>query len=516
MSRSPEQYWQRARQYLFQGQSVAARAQLEALRIMAPNDARTHLLATRIAKHEDRIRDAAQSALSAAATVPNSPELLCDTVEELLSVGEVVAARECLSHPVLADTTAVRWLLRLADYRQRLDEHDHSLEFIERALKGGANGADIHFHYGIQLYFHGRIAEASSELESSLQLAPSFGRAAVALARLRVWDEKHNHLEALAQGLEHVAKGTRDHAALLFARYEELEDLGRYEEAWQALSEGNRVMRMRNPYDATNQRGYLDHLMAAPSAHHATAHEATQEGPQPIFIIGMARSGTTVLERMLGSHSSVTSAGELTDFGNQLCWEADTSNTQGEEFTQCLPTLDVACIGHRYLAQTQWRAQGKPFFIDKQPSNWALAGLIHAALPRAPIVRVVRDGMDVCFSNWRAFFGDTYAYSYDMASLASHHHDYERVMAHWHTVMPDAILDVSYNDLVRAPEAVMRKVFAFCELEPEPGCTDMQRNLAPVATLSAAQVRQPLHSASGEWRRYARQLAPLRDALEQA
>jgi hypothetical protein len=207
----------------------------------------------------------------------------------------------------------------------------------------------------------------------------------------------------------------------------------------------------------------------------------------------------------------------LVDFGNQLHWAADTSHTQGQAFLARLPDLDLAEVGRRYLAQTQWRARGKAFYIDKQPPNWVLAGLIHAALPHARLLHMARDPIDLCFSNWRAFFGDTYAYSYDMAGLAAYHQVYLRTMAHWREVMPNAILDVSYADLVSEPEAVMRRVFAHCGLQWEPGCLDMRSNAAPVATLSAAQVRTPLHArAFGEWRRYQSQLEPLRRALEAA
>jgi hypothetical protein len=228
----------------------------------------------------------------------------------------------------------------------------------------------------------------------------------------------------------------------------------------------------------------------------------------------MARSGTTLLERMLGNHSRVAVAGELMDFGAQLHWMADTRNAQSDTLISRLPDLDYAELGQRYLAQTQWRAHGKTFFIDKQPPNWVLAGAIHSALSRAPILNLVRDPMDTCFSNWRAYFGDACAYSYDVDALAAHFQDYRRTVTHWHRLMPGAILDVPYAELVSEPEATLHRVFDFCGLDWEPDCADITRNASPSATLSAAQVRAPLRrDTGGQWRRYARQLAPLNAAL---
>ncbi|MGH8192317.1 MAG: tetratricopeptide repeat-containing sulfotransferase family protein [Rhodanobacteraceae bacterium] len=514
MSRSPEQRWRRSQEYLAQGQSAPARAQLEALQVQSPRFVGTHLLASRIAWQEDRIRDATRHAIEALHVVPDDPALLCEVVETLLLVGEVVAARDCLAHPVLRQATACEWLLRLADFRQQLNENVESLALIERATIAGATGPDVEFHHGVQLYFNGRMREAESALEASLRVVPENGRAALTLSRLRSQTQQASHLGQLDKGLARVAKGSRAHAALEFARYKELEDLERCDEAWQALATGNAVMRARNAFDADSQVAFLDRLVAALGANCLRGPSAQPDGPQPIFVIGLARSGTTVLERMLGNHPQVESAGELVDFGAQLQWAADTRDTHGDAYLARLPDLDLAELGRRYLAQTRWRAHGKPCFIDKQPPNWELAGLIHAALPQAKILHMVRDPMDVCFSNWRAFFGDTYGYSYDLAALAAYYRGYRRLMAHWHRLMPGVIMDVPYAHLVRDPEATMRKVFEHCELAWEPCCVDMQRNRVPVATLSAAQVRQPVHArAFGQWQRYAEWLAPLRDAL---
>lgn len=514
MIQSVEEHLRDAAAALANGQLAQAHAQLEALVAAAPGDTRTRLLASRIALREDRIRDAARIALEAADRVPADPALLLATVETLLQTGEVVAARHCMAQPVLAQSRDPRWLLRLARLRQRLDENAEALPLIERAAATGANDPVSRFDYGVQLYFNGRLEEAERQLETGLCEQPTLGRAALALARLRKWTEDHNHVGLILAGLKRVAQGTRDHAALLFALYKELEDVGRDEYAWKVLAQGNAVMHARRPWDAGAHARYLDRLLAACDADRVAPQGAVNPGPQPIFILGMPRSGTTVLERMLGNHSRVAQAGELIDFGMQLHWAADTASTHSDAFISRIPDLDLAEVGQRYLAQTRWRARDKTFYIDKQPPNWVLAGLIHAALPGARILHLVRDPMDVCFSNWRAFFGDTYSYSYAMDTLTAYYRGYRRTLQHWHAVMPGAILDVPYAELVREPDATLRKVLDFCGLAWESGCSDITRNAAPSATLSAAQVRSPVHDrAFGEWRRYAMHLSGLESAL---
>ena len=171
-------------------------------------------------------------------------------------------------------------------------------------------------------------------------------------------------------------------------------------------------------------------------------------------------------------------------------------------------------LGRRYLQQSRWRAHDKPFYIDKLPANYILAGLIHRALPEARIVAMRRDPMDVCYSNWKAYFGDSYAYSYSIGTLATHYNQYEQVMSHWRRVMPGAVLDVDYAALVQDPEAVTARVLEFCGLPYEAGCADITRNRNPVSTLSSPQVREKIHRrALGDWRRYEKQLEPLRRAI---
>jgi Sulfotransferase family len=341
------------------------------------------------------------------------------------------------------------------------------------------------------------------------------GRASLTLARLRTWTADENHLDFIHERLRTVPPGTEDHAAFEFAQYKELEDIGRYDEAFAALARGNAIMHAR----LKDQLGFGPDVFDGLVARFPEAPTQTHrfEGPLPIFIVGMPRSGTTLLERILGNHPQVASAGELFDFPRQLRWTADRHGHPlvDAALLEQSRRLDFELLGRRYLEQSQWRAGGKAWYVDKLPPNYLMAGFIARALPQAKILHMVRDPMDVCFSNYRALFGDSFGYSYDLATLAEHHRQYRRLMAHWHAAMPGRIHDVAYADLVTDTEATARTLLAHCGLDFDPACLDTAGNAAPVATLSTAQVREPIHArAIGEWQRYASQLQPLVDSLD--
>ena len=516
MSRSEERLWQRARQYLEQGQGDAARATLESLLQRMPNSAAVNLKLGGLAYAEDRLRDCARHTLAAAANLPDDAEAIVQIVLTLLQVGEVVAARRCFDHRAVAQCRSGKVLALLAGARQMLGEHAEALQLMDRARALGHDGPDFRYLRGVQLMFNGRADDAEAELDECLRMGSTYGRASVTLARLRRQTPERNHVAYIRAQLQRVTRGSEDHAAFEYALYKELEDLGDYDGAWAALERGARTMFARVHYDAAAESRLIDALLALSTPAFLRPADADAAGPQPIFIIGMPRSGTTVLDRILGNHSQVVSAGELGDFARALRWGADHRCVGPLDATilDRAAGLDYAAIGQRYLEQTQWRAEGRDRFVDKLPVNWMQAGFIAKALPHARILHMVRDPMDTCFSNFRAFFGVGYGYSYDFRALAAHFRDYRRTIAHWQAVMPGRILDVDYARLVADPEAVAREVLAHCGLRYEPGCTDLGRNTAPVATLSNQQVREPIHRrAQAEWLRYERQLKPLHAAL---
>ncbi len=517
MSRGEERLWERARRYLAEGQSAAARITLESLLQRMPNSAAVHLQLGGLAYSEDRLRDCTLHTVEAANALPDDIEAIQQIVLTLLQVGETVLARRCLDHPAISQCRDASKLARLAGARQMLGDHDEGLALLDRAQALGLDNADFRYIRSVQLLFNGKTEQAEAELNACLRMGSTYGRASVTLARLHKQTPESNHVDYIRAELQRVTKGSEDHAGFEYALYKELEDLGEYDAAWAALERGSAVMYARLQYDAAWESRIIDGLTKLFTAEFlAQPAPQPQAGPQPIFIIGMPRSGTTVLDRILGNHSQVVSAGELGDFARAVRWGVDHKSIQpvDETILQRAPLVDFAQVGARYLAQAQWRAAGKSHFVDKLPINWIQAGFIRRALPGARILHMTRDPMDTCFSNFRAFFGVGYAYSYNFDALAAHYRHYRRLMDHWHDAMPGQILDIPYARLVADAESVTREVLDFCGLPYEAGCAELDRNTAPVATLSSQQVREPIHQrAIGEWQRYARQLEPLRVAI---
>lgn len=508
--------WEQGQQAIRRRDFAAAHAAFETILRADPRALPARLLLSGVLLAQDRLRAATDLLKAGVALLPADADAIARLAQALARLGETNAARACLRHPELARTRSATGLLAIAHVHQGLGLHAPALEAMERARALGLDTADFRYFRALQLQFNGRMDEVEAELEACLAKGPTFGRASLTLARLRRWTDADNHLDFIARRVAEVEPGSEDHASFEFARYKELEDLGRSDEAWAALERANALMRARLASHPREEASLFDALVARCTPQWLARGTQRFDGPMPIFIVGMPRSGTTLLERILGGHSQVESAGELVDFPKQLRQVADRHGHPllDHGLLQVMEGIDFAELGRRYLEQTQWRAGDKPFYVDKLPPNFQLAGFIRRALPQARIVHMRRAPMDVCFSNWRAMFGDSYAYSYDLGHLASHHGQYQRLMAHWREAMPEALHEVDYAELVNDTGAVARRLLAHCGLPWEEGLLDAGSNTAPVATLSSAQVREPIHRrALEEWRRYQTQLAPLAAAL---
>ncbi|HEU0276511.1 MAG TPA: sulfotransferase [Rhodanobacteraceae bacterium] len=507
MTRAVQRHWERACEYLRQRRIDAARVEGEALRALAPGDVRVRILAAQIAWNEDRVRDAAACALDAVAVAPDDPDLLGDLVETLLQTGESAAARRLLDRPAWGSEAAADARVRQALLLQAVGETRPALERFDALVALDGDNVTLRFARAQAQAELGFGTAAEDEYLACLVLAPGFGQAAYRLVQLRTQTARHRRLRLIAAGLARAELPPPARAAFEFAAYHVHEDRGDHPAAWAALARGSALMHAWCGPEAARQRAGLQRLigrLAELPSRGGSAHD----GPCPIFIVGLPHSGAALLAYLLGGHPDVAIAGELVDFGQQLLRVADTRSVHAETLLARLPGLDLAEVGRRYLAQAGWRARGRTHFVDTQPFNWMSIGLIHAALPRARVLHVLRSPMDAAFANHRAIASGADAWAHDFATLAAHQRACTGLLRHWHDTLPGTVMDVRYEDLLASPKATLARVQAFCGLDQPRG------EVASADGCAGAPVRVPPRiELPGLWRHYAAELEPLRRAL---
>jgi tetratricopeptide (TPR) repeat protein len=413
-----------------------------------------------------------------------------------------------------ADANAV-----LGDLFSRLEMFDDAHSAYDRAIAMRPDNASLWFNRGAVNRFLGRLADAEADYDRCLALDPADTQACLNRSELRVQTPERNHLEQLEALLRQRWPWQRE-VPLRYALAKEYEDLGRYDAAWEQLAAGAALRRRHLQYDPAVDLGTVQWLIDAYPGGGSAAHSAGHVSTEPIFILGMPRTGSTLVDRIVGSHSQVTSAGELPHLGNAV---VDAARRQlgragvRQELVAASAHIDFAALGADYLARTRPATAATPHFTDKLPLNYLYCGLIDRALPQACIVHVRRHPMATCFGVFKVLFDQGYPFSYDLAEIADYYIAYRRLMAHWQATLPGRIIDICYEALVADTAAQSRALIAALGLGWEDACQDFHRNPAPSTTASASQIRRPIYSSAVSlWRNYAGALAPLRARLEAA
>jgi hypothetical protein len=340
------------------------------------------------------------------------------------------------------------------------------------------------------------------------------------LVDLEPQSPEHNRVDTLETALANAPPESIDAAVLHFALAKSREDLGEYASSWRHLVIANRLERARSDYNPANDRAVFERITAEFPDIEPVYPDTTQE--RPIFIVGLPRTGTTLLERIVGSHSQVDVAGELPALshaiGSALNRAAQGQTKSWQEFAARLGQLDPESIARAYLSLSRPQRGDRARFTDKHPLNFFYCALILRAFPQARIVHLTRHPLAACHAIYKTRFDSGLPFAYDLSELGDFYVDYRRLMQHWHRVLPDRILDIAYEDLVTSQEATTRRVLDYLDLPLEPGCLDFHLNPAPAtSTAGAAQVRPPPYDSSLDlWRNYSEGLATLRARLETA
>jgi tetratricopeptide (TPR) repeat protein len=396
-----------------------------------------------------------------------------------------------------------------------LNRSDEAVAVIERAVALKPNLAGAHHNLGVALMELGRLTEAREAAERAVALAPrklSYLRQLGEVRRHAAGDSYFTALDALAADAS--ALSVDDRIILHFALAKAHADIGPPEEEFRQLLAGNALKRAQIDYDEVAVLSEIDRTQELFTSEFIRASKGGGEpSPKPIFIIGMPRSGTTLVEQILASHPQVCGAGELTLFERSID-DVRAAMHQAPAYPEIALQMSGTHfreLGARYLAGIEQLAPAASHVTDKMPTNFLFAGLIHLALPQATIIHTVRDPVDTCISCFSRLFTEVNFQTYDLAELGRYYWHYQALMAHWHRVLPAArILDVSYEETVADLEGAARRILSHCGLPWDPRCLDFHLTERVVRTASATQVRQPIYTSSvGRWRAYEPLLGPL-------
>ena len=388
---------------------------------------------------------------------------------------------------------------------------DESAAALRRALSLSPDIAiSAHAMLGDMFRADGRFDDAVAEYRAALVRQPYAGMAWWGLADIKNKTFSDDDVERLRKALRNPAAGEDDIVAMEFALAKAFDERRQFAESMAALERGNARARQRTRWNAAAYSAQIDSILNAFAA--PTARATADIGHDVIFIVSMPRSGSTLIEQVLASHSHVDGAGELADLPIVLTEEAQRRRKPFPEFVRELDATDWERLGRRYLERTaRWR-EHRPRFTDKLPGNWLYVGAIRAMLPRARIVIGRRDPLETCFSCYRQRLVNN-EYTRTFSDLAARWRDFDRAATRWHALYPDRIYENSYEALVADPETKIRELLAFCELPFEEACLRFYENRRGVHTPSAAQVRQPLRNDTARAHDYGALLDPLRSAL---
>lgn len=467
----------------------------------------------------NRHNEALEHFRTALSTAPNMPEAHNNLGRALKALLRPAEALACYRRALELKPDYAEAEINLANALHALEQTDEALKHYAAAIALNPEFADAYGCRGIALRELGRLDEARADLEKAAQLAPRRAVFQRVLANSKKFDVADPQLETIENLLRDSGSLTlEDQAELHFAAGKAFSDLGRYDDSFQHLFEANALKRKQLVYDEAETLKLFDQIRETFTRSFLDAHSGGGNPSRiPIFIVGMPRSGTTLVEQILASHPDVFGAGELTALEDAIVFIGKRNGAAG--LSQSLASLDqgrLAEIGRRYVENIDGKAGGVERVSDKMPHNFRFVGLIRLALPKARIIHVRRNPIDTCISCFSQCFSGGVLYSYDLSELGHYYRAYERLMDYWRASLPaGAMLEVQYESVVADLESEARKIIAHCDLPWNEACLAFHETKRRVQTASAVQARQPLYKSSvGRWRHYQKELAPLFEALD--
>ena len=403
-----------------------------------------------------------------------------------------------------------------------LGEHDRAIALYQKLLLQAPGEADLHLSLAHSLKAQGRQSESIEAYQAAAAARADFGDAYWSLANLKTYRFADDDMVRMSTAEASPKTAIVDRYHLCFALGKALEDRGDYAESWRYYEQGNALKRIESRYRAEIIEGNTRRQI------HTCTHEffARRDGvgdksSDPIFIVGLPRSGSTLIEQILASHSCVEGTHELGEIPRMVLdlqgRQDDLDDPRYPSLLNELSAEDFLKLGSKYLRDTRVYRRGRPYFIDKMPNNFRHLGLIHLILPNAKIIDARREPIACCFSNLKQLFATGQEFTYSVEDIARYYRTYLDLMQHWDRVLPARVLRVQHESVVDDLESNVRRILDFCGLEFEPACLEFYKTERSVRTASSEQVRQPIfRHGVDQWMHYEPWLAPLKEALGDA
>jgi thioredoxin-like negative regulator of GroEL len=478
-----------------------------------PTTVESQLRASQDAQRAGRFDEMLEHAERASEVDTNDLRARFRLLECLLYCGRVDSVLKELERLERAAGSDGRLICQVAEYYTHCANHESALRCYQRAITLQPQNPEYLFSISAAELAAGKLDAAEAHLNDVIDLNPHDYDAYRNRATLKKQSSDDNHIAEIEALLAQGTKTPAGEAQLCYALAKEYEDLGQDEKAFEYLVRGAAKRRSIMNYDVDGDIAVMNRLRDVFDESRLSGESEGCEETGSIFVMGLPRSGTTLVDRILSSHSEVDSLGEINNFAYSLM------HTIGQaadklRLIDLSADIDFAELGKRYMASIRNYGRSRPHLIDKTPLNYLYVGLIRLALPNARIVHIHRNPMDSCYGMYRTLFRAGYPFSYDFDDLGKYYVAYRQLMDHWRAVAPTALLDISYEALVNEQENTSREIIDYCGLEWDRNCLDFHKNASAVSTASSAQVRRPVYrDALQRWRRYETQLQPLAQTL---
>ena len=505
--------------YLARDDFAAAEAIADRLAADFDSTAETAFFAGEVQFRRGRYARTFEIAETASDAYPGSIDIGLLRCRALLALGRLAEARDLaieISRDEITDEQHVQVLVTILT---GCLQPEAAYPLAKASAKRHPHSTSAQRRFAINCQATGHTDEGLAAADAAIRLDPHDYEMLGLRSALRTATADDNHIDELEALLAAGCRTPIGAARAAYALAKELEDVGRYERAFSVLQAGASLK--RQTLQSSLQKD-LDMIRALQTQYTAEVIERGPSGDdtrEPVFVLGLPRTGSTLLERMLASHSEIFSAGELLHFEAELMIGLHRLGTSAAptDIVANSTRLDPAELGRRYLDRTRSHTGHTPHFIDKRPLNHLWLGAIRRALPNATAIHVRRTPMDACYAIFKFLFEDTYPWSYSLEEIALYYLNYRQLMDHWRSIMPGYIVDIAYEDLVHDPEAATRLLTEKIGVDWQPGMLDFHQSASATMTGSATQVRREIYKSSiGRWRSYEKELGQLSEILEAA